>query len=191
MPQVKKIDDAALLDRLALTFKDVGFEGASLAVISEATGLKKSSLYHRFPNGKEAMAQEVLANVSRTLEAEVFPALAGAGPAADKLARFVAAMDAQYDHGRQSCLLNMLTPPRGTHSGCGEAINGIFQRLQAALSQVARARGIEAARADLLAEQMLVEMHGALVVARGMDDPAVFQRAMARLPRIILDAPMD
>ncbi|KAF1017434.1 MAG: putative HTH-type transcriptional regulator YxaF [Stenotrophomonas maltophilia] len=188
MPQVKKIDDAALLDRLALTFKDVGYEGASLAVISEATGLKKSSLYHRFPNGKEEMAQEVLAQVGRILDAEVFPLLAADAPVGDKLARFVAAMDGVYANGRQSCLLNMLSPPRGTHDRRGEAIASTFQRLQAALSRVAQERGIAAPQADLLAEQVLVEMHGALVVARGMDNPAVFERALTRLPAIILDA---
>lgn len=188
MPQVRKIDDAALLDRLALTFKDVGYEGASLAVIAEATGLKKSSLYHRFPNGKEEMAQEVLAQVGRVLDAEIFPVLAGDAPVADKLARFVAAMDAMYDHGRQSCLLNMLSPPRGVQNGCGDAIASTFHRLQEALAGVARQHGVGDAEAELLAEQMLVELHGALVVARGMDAPAVFSRAIARLPRIVLDA---
>ena len=67
MPQIRKIEDDVLLDRLAETFKDVGYEGASLSVLSDATGLKKSSLYHRFPDGKAQMAQEVMAQTARDL----------------------------------------------------------------------------------------------------------------------------
>ncbi|MEP7000146.1 MAG: helix-turn-helix domain-containing protein, partial [bacterium] len=38
-----------VLDRLLDTFRDRGYEGASLAELSAATGLMKSSLYHYFP----------------------------------------------------------------------------------------------------------------------------------------------
>ncbi len=41
-------------------FRRVGYDGASLEELAKATGLKKSSLYHRFPEGKRQMATEVL-----------------------------------------------------------------------------------------------------------------------------------
>ena len=52
-----------MLDRLMNLFRDKGFDGASLADISTATGLGKSSLYHHFPNGKEEIARQVLPDV--------------------------------------------------------------------------------------------------------------------------------
>ena len=38
-----------------------GFEGASMNDLAEATGLKKASLYHRFPGGKQEITEAVLA----------------------------------------------------------------------------------------------------------------------------------
>src|SRR4051812_28706054 len=99
MPQVRKIEDGPLLDRLTQTFKDVGYEGASLSLLSDATGLKKSSLYHRFPQGKAQMAQEVMAETARVLDAEVFPLLAGDTPPDSKVAAFVRVMDGFYAGG--------------------------------------------------------------------------------------------
>jgi TetR/AcrR family transcriptional repressor of lmrAB and yxaGH operons len=103
MPQVRKIEDDVLTERLGRTFKDVGYEGASLAMIADVTGLKKSSLYHRFPDGKEQMANEVLASVVATLEAELFPTLEGDASVERKVASFVEVMDAVYASGRESC----------------------------------------------------------------------------------------
>lgn len=186
MPQNRKIEDDVLLDRLTRTFKNVGYEGASLSALSDATGLKKSSLYHRFPAGKAQMAQEVMAETARVLDAEVFPLLAAAQAPEARIGAFVQVMDSFYAGGRQSCLLNMLQPPRAEPSACGEAIGATFQRLLAALSMVARDAGADEAPARLRAEQVLVELQGALVVARGMNDAAVFGRALARIPVIVL-----
>lgn len=53
-------EKAEILDRLFVVFRDRGYEGSSLADLSQATGLGKSSLYHHFPRGKEQMAEAVL-----------------------------------------------------------------------------------------------------------------------------------
>jgi len=53
------IEDDDLICKLTDVFRNVGYDGASLAVLADATGLKKASLYHRFPGGKEQMAEEV------------------------------------------------------------------------------------------------------------------------------------
>ena len=188
MPQVRKVDDDVLLERLTETFKNVGYEGASLTLLSEATGLKKSSLYHRFPDGKAQMAEEVMAETGRVLDAEVFPLLSGDAPPDAKLGAFVRVMDGFYAGGRQSCLLNMLAPPRGEANACGQAISATFQRLLIALGAVARQTGATPAQAKLRAEQVLIELQGSLVVARGMDDPAIFGRALKRIPAILLGA---
>ncbi len=45
-----------VLDRLAAAFRRDGYDGASIARLSAATGLGKASLYHYFPGGKQDMA---------------------------------------------------------------------------------------------------------------------------------------
>ncbi|WP_376781775.1 TetR/AcrR family transcriptional regulator [Rhizobium rhizoryzae] len=49
--------------------------GASLAVISNATGLGKGSLYHLFPNGKEEMVRVVLAEIEQWFQEAVYSPL--------------------------------------------------------------------------------------------------------------------
>ena len=49
-----------VVDRLLTAFRRKGYDGASLADLSAATGLGRSSLYHYFPGGKEEMARAVL-----------------------------------------------------------------------------------------------------------------------------------
>lgn len=54
------MDDKALLDHIMIVFRTHGYDGASLSRISEATGLQRASLYHRFPDGKLQMGKAVL-----------------------------------------------------------------------------------------------------------------------------------
>ena len=46
-----------VIQRIVAAFREHGYEGASLSILSQATGLGRSSLYHYFPNGKTDMAQ--------------------------------------------------------------------------------------------------------------------------------------
>ena len=62
MPRVIS-ERADALPALAEVFREHGFEGASLSLISERTGLGKGSLYHFFPGGKEEMAAAVLDDI--------------------------------------------------------------------------------------------------------------------------------
>lgn len=57
---------------LAEIFREHGFEGASLSIIGEKTGLGKGSLYHFFPGGKEEMAAAVLHEIDTWFENNVY-----------------------------------------------------------------------------------------------------------------------
>ncbi len=64
-----------VLPVLGEVFREHGFEGASLSVITARTGLGKGSLYHFFPGGKEEMGQAVLAHIDGWFETEVYAPL--------------------------------------------------------------------------------------------------------------------
>ncbi|NJS39063.1 MAG: TetR/AcrR family transcriptional regulator, partial [Rhodobacteraceae bacterium] len=112
MPRPRSIEEDDLIARLARVFREVGFEGASLSLLAQATGLQRASLYHRFPGGKQQMAEEVLATTGAWLEEKVLRVLAGPGLPKDRLAEVIANLDGFYDGGAQACLLNMLSAPR-------------------------------------------------------------------------------
>lgn len=58
---------ADAVSALAEVFREHGFEGASLSLLSKATGLGKGSLYNFFPGGKEEMMEAVLATSTHGL----------------------------------------------------------------------------------------------------------------------------
>ena len=68
-----------VLDRLAQAFRENGYDGASIARLSEATGLGKASLYHYFKGGKQEMAAAVLGHVGVRFSNMVIAPLRGTG----------------------------------------------------------------------------------------------------------------
>ena len=58
--------------KLISVFRYYGYEGATISLLSEATGLKKASLYYHFQGGKEEMAKAVLDYVKNWLEKKYF-----------------------------------------------------------------------------------------------------------------------
>ena len=97
-----------ILDRLLVTFRTGGYNGASLSDLSEATGLGKSSLYHYFPGGKAEMATEVLAHLGASLERDLLAPLRGPGTPSTKLDALLRTLSTFYDKGRVPCLLERL-----------------------------------------------------------------------------------
>jgi len=167
--------------RLLEVFRGHGFDGASLAQLSKASGLGKSSLYHYFPGGKEDMARAVLEEVERWMAAHVLAPLAAPGTPARRLARMVKALDELYDGGRAACLLgNMLVGD--ARRLFRKPLKDAFGAWIEALASVARDAGMSATPARLWAEETVLSIEGALVLARGLDDPEPFRRVLRRLP---------
>jgi AcrR family transcriptional regulator len=172
-----------LLARLSLAFRDVGFEAASMAVLSERTGLKRASLYHRFPNGKAQMAAEVLSSAHAWLTGEVIAPLRSDAPPPERINAMVAALDAFYEGGTRACLLNMLAAPPEPGSPFADAIRTSFEDWIAALAHCAREAG--ASDPEARAIRAVATVQGALVLSRGLGDTAPFRTALADLPGIV------
>lgn len=173
-----------VVQRLLEVFREHGYDGASLAQLSRASGLGKSSLYHYFPGGKEDMARAVLEAVDRWMEENVLAPLAAPGPPAQRLSRMVAALDGLYDGGRAACLLgNMLVGD--SRRLFLKPMKAAFAAWVSALAALARDSGMPAARARLWAEEAVLSIEGALVLARGLDDPRPFRRMLRRLPETL------
>ena len=174
-----------LLARLMDLFRDKGFDGASLAAISESTGLGKSSLYHHFPNGKEEMAHEVLAYLDAQLAAAVFDPLRGAGTPRKKLDRMLDAIDRFYEGGKKACLLERLCAsvdaPRFRRP-LGQAFTTWIEAVEALGIEA----GVPRATARRRAEDLVVRIEGALVVCAGTGSTAVFARAIRDLRESVL-----
>jgi AcrR family transcriptional regulator len=171
-----------VLNRVFGMFQTYGYEGATLARISESTGLGRASLYHYFPGGKDQMAREVLSIAQSWLSQNVVAPLTGPGTVAGRLKAMMQSLRAAYADGRLSCVINLL--------GVGEAdakfhaeLNSTIDVWLRGLERLFKESGLTAARARRLAVDTVVRIEGALVVARALGDTTVFTRTLADLER--------
>ena len=174
------VSDRELLDRLTAVFRRHGYDGASLSVIAAATGLQRSSLYHRFPGGKEQMAAEVARALGRHFSSQVLAPLSGNEPVEDRLTAVAEALLRFYDGGGAGCLLDVLTlgsPGPATTDALAEAARAWI----AAFAAAARQAGFAPADAKRRAQDSIAAIEGGLVLARVTGDHKPFRRAVQRL----------
>lgn len=171
--------------QLAKVFRQYGYEGATLARLSQATGLGKASLYHHFPKGKEEMAAAVLNYINYWMEENILAPLRGSGEPAERIRAMSKKVDKLYNHGQQSCLLAVLA--------LGESKDLFHTQIRCALNvwidtlaEVLIDAGIERSLARQRAEDAILQIQGSLVLARGLDDTAPFERVLGRLPEELL-----
>ncbi len=181
---LKKIDEDTLIESLMDAFRLHGYDGASLSVISEATGLKRASLYHRFPGGKEEMAEAVLSHVDNWFGSHVLAPLNGTGDPAERIEEMARRLNEFFKGGKKSCLLDALSignedDPFRKH------IESSFGAWLGAMVSVARDSGFSPAMAKERAEEALVGIQGALVLARGTGNRKPFARVLQGLPQLL------
>jgi len=182
------IDDGELLDRLGLAFRDVGYEGATLTMLSERAGLQKASLYHRFPGGKEQMAREVLEAAEAWLVEHVLGPLAAPGPPRKRIEHMVAGIDTFYLGGKRACLLNMLSTVREEEGPFTGKIAQMFEAWIAALSAVLVDAGVPEKHVRPRAERAVALLEGSLVLSRGTGTTRPFRDFLKSLPSELLGA---
>jgi TetR/AcrR family transcriptional repressor of lmrAB and yxaGH operons len=175
-----------IIDRLMVVFRDHGFEGASLARLSAATGLGRSSLYHYFPDGKDDMAAVVLKAAGERFAEEVLVPLRAPQPPRRRIEGASAGLLRFYDDGRNSCLTNLFSVGVAGNSFRAPLTRGL-EAMEAAFAEVAIAGDIDAEEARLRAEDALVAIQGSLVLSRATGDGKVFRRIVAELPDRLLD----
>jgi TetR/AcrR family transcriptional regulator, lmrAB and yxaGH operons repressor len=171
--------------RLLPVFQKHGYDCASLAELSQATGLGKSSLYHYFPGGKADMARAVIERVEQWLEAHAIAPLAGPGAPERRLDRMLKALDGFYAGGRNACVLGTMAIG-GARQMFQAQLSAAFARWIDALAALAVETGIPRAAARLKAQDVVIRIEGALILSFGLDDLAPFQRTLRRIPDDLL-----
>jgi TetR/AcrR family transcriptional regulator, lmrAB and yxaGH operons repressor len=179
MPRIAP-DREALIGTIAEIFREHGYEGASLSLIGEATGLGKGSLYNFFPDGKKEMAAAVLAHIDGWFEANVFCPLRDAEEPFMRIDAMFDATDSYFQSGRRICLVGAFALD-SSRDRFGSEIKSYFARWVSALAGALERCGYESRKAEQLAEETVAGIQGALTLSRAYDDPSVFTRALQRL----------
>ncbi|MUL36271.1 TetR/AcrR family transcriptional regulator [Gloeocapsopsis dulcis] len=170
-----------LVSQLIDAFRLYGYDGASLSCLAKVTGLGKTNLYHYFPGGKEEMAKAALERVNTWLETCILQPLRSKAAPIDKLQAMCDQVSKFFNEGQNSCLWAVLALERSSndlfHSQIKLALSQWIDAIAAVLEEV----GLESQLARRRAEDAVLRIQGALVLARGLDDTTPFQRTMQTL----------
>ncbi len=94
-----------IVAQLTDVFRQYGYHGTTLSIISQETGLGRSSIYHHFPGGKDAMALAAIDYVEETFSRDVFEPLRLSDGDARAMAEVKEYLWAFYNDGNGGCLL--------------------------------------------------------------------------------------
>ena len=162
-------------------FRRYGFEGASIARITEGTKLGKGSLYHFFPGGKDEMAEAVLAHIRDWFEIEVFRPLEK-DPPAEAIKRMFASVEDYFRSGGRICLVGAFALEE-TRDRFADTVSGYFGRWLSALADALQREGHRTADAHRLASSTVAGIQGAIILARALDDEEQFNAILRTLHR--------
>ena len=177
----QKVLDVEILTGLTKVFRSKGYEGASLKDLSDATGLKKASLYHRFPNGKQEMADAVLNHLNSWVTDNVYQALLDTNLTPEtRLKKGLAEIGTLYDGGNETCIFRALSMQAGIELFEEQIKNGM-QDWIAAFVNIGKALNFSTPEAEAKAIQVLIEIQGSLVVSKGMGDIKIFETALLHI----------
>src|ERR1700760_2204863 len=170
-------EKAEIIGRLFVVFRDRGYEGSSLADLSGATGLGKSSLYHHFPRGKEQMAEAVLEQGRTFIQSAVADVAKSSEPLKSRIRKIVTALDQLYASGKNPCVLGRLAVSEIGPAG-KKLARDIFAMWTDAVAHLARESGMTELKARQFGEDWIARIQGALILHAATGDCKPFERAM-------------
>jgi len=168
-------------------FRQYGYEGTSLSMLSKATGLGKASLYHYFPQGKQGMAKAVMDYIASNFEEAVLRFLQDASTPEERILLMCQALGDFYAHGHNNCFLAMMS--------LGEADNLFHDQVKQQLemwidtvTQVLIEGGIEPQLARERSQDAIIKIQGTLILVRILNEPAIFTRILNDMPRKLISS---
>ena len=169
-----------LLTDLTDCFRQYGYEGVTLSLISKKTGLGKASLYHHFPNGKEEMAIDIvedimlkIKNTQKEIEdRELNPK--------DSLKEFLNFLSEFYDNGKKTCIIDVLslesTPKKIIHN-----VQIVLKTLLEYFEFLFKRLGYNPKKSHEKSKETLILIQGALVLTRSFNDESAFIYAIEKI----------
>jgi AcrR family transcriptional regulator len=173
----QKISDNQLTAKMLEVLRSRGYDGSSLNELALVGGLKKASLYHRYPGGKEELVQSVLMHYKALVSANVLQVLSKKKKTKKKIQSAFSNIKEIYTDGQSNCLYRALTMESGLDL-YGQDIASQCKEWIQAFEALGRDLGYKKKKAKKLALEGLIKIQGALVVSRIFNDKQIFQDAV-------------
>ncbi len=183
----QKILDKDLILGLTQTFRTKGYEGASVNKIAEITGLKKASLYHRFPGGKKEMAECVLNYMREWGEMNIISVLIDEKVNPEqRLIDGLLNIKSLYNEGKDNCVFRALSMQSGLELFEKQIKKGMQLWIHA-FTKIGEDFGLPNTKAKAIATNVLIEIQGSLIVSKGLNDNSVFDTTLNNIKKHYLN----
>ena len=179
-----KYSQEEVTESLMQVFRQVGYEGASLEELAKAAGLRKSSLYHRYPGGKKEMAEEVLKYANNWIRENVTSVLQAEGDPDKRLKKALEAIDELYKGGRRACIIRALSMDTGLDL-FSKLISEAFEDLLSGFTKLLSDMGYSKRESVRHTENIIIMIQGALIVGRGTRDDKLFKRVLNEIKEFL------
>lgn len=176
------VESEELFKRLKAVFRTYGYEGATLSIISNTTGLKRASLYHRFPNGKQEMAQFVLDEIGKWVETNIIRVCSSELPLKQKIREVLDKISEMYDNGNASCMWRVFSLGNSLKL-FQKTIEKQMKGLILGFSRLFEEAGNDPVQAQKKATEMQIEIQGRLILVNVLNDVSYFRDYLVELKK--------
>ncbi|NIJ44930.1 AcrR family transcriptional regulator [Wenyingzhuangia heitensis] len=182
----QKVNDVELLSRLMSVIRSKGYDGASLNDLAAVSGLKKASLYHRFPGGKKDIVLAVLGYVDDWFVKHIQEIVYAKDISKeDKLSRVLNSINELYACGLESCIVGALTLGGGISLFTNELKTGIESWLDC-FSKIGTDFGYDKEESNQKAIQVLVKIQGSLIVSKACGSTHPFNESIKEIKELYI-----
>lgn len=164
----QKVEDLDVLNGLMSVFRAKGYDGASMNELATATGLKKASLYHRFPGGKKDMTTAVFTHLESWINNHVYLVLLDDTKSVnERLDIAIAGIREIYKDGIEVCMYRSLSLDSGIEL-FGDKIQQGINLFIKGFELFGLEKGMSSKEAIDNANQTFIEIQGSLVLSKSM-----------------------
>ena len=171
-----------VLEQAAVLLRRQGPAATGVLEVLQAARAPRGSLYHHFPGGKSQLVVEALARGAEQVTRQLQALAASPAPTHEVVRHFVEGMADALERSafRDGCpVATAALEAAGQDDAVAEVTAASYAAWQSVLRERLAADDVE--DADDVAEQVLVAVEGALVLARARRDASVLRRTARRL----------
>lgn len=159
-----------------------------MSVVSDRTGLGRSSIYHHFGHGKLEMAQRSLDAVETFLDAVEVAAKHPEKSAQARWTRIESMLRVYYEDGQLGCLLAVFSL-EDVPDELRERTKGLFDRWLAAMAALCDRDRCSDADAERFAFRAVMMIQGGLVLSRARSSGEPFEEGLSEVASAMLRLP--
>ena len=182
----QKVEERELLDKLFAVIRAKGYDGASISELAALTGLKKASLYHRFPGGKKDIIRAVLEDLDTWSQKHIIGVLESPTLEADqKLNTVLSNIDKLYKQGGKTCIYRSLSLENGLEHFHQEVHSGIKSWIDA-FTSFGESIGLTKLAAEKKAMEAISLIQGSLMVSKIMENKSIWEDSLVGIKELYM-----